>query len=291
MTKKRIIGMILVKGKVAVQSFGFQRYLPIGRPEIIARYLDDWGIDEIILLDIDAAKEGRVISPNVVQEVSQNCFVPVTAGGGITTAKDVRESLSAGADKIAINSMAFDHLGEVGRLSYVYGRQCIVAVIDVQKTEDGSGRIYRHTQRDCSDITPQDWARELEQSGVGEILIHSVDKDGTLSGFDMDLVAPIADVVKIPLIVAGGAGHPDHFRKILDSDYVSAAAAGNYFNHSEHCVAVTKRYLIQHGIDVRFDSLTEYESHALEDRRGRIVRLDDAVLAEMVFQKIVKEVI
>lgn len=290
MPKQRIIACLIVKGGVVVQSVGFDTYLPIGRPHIAARFLDDWGIDEIILLDIDASAEGRLIDPALVGEVSRSCFVPLTVGGGISTVDDIRIVLHAGADKIAINRMAIENPATVSEASRKFGRQCIVASIDAKRSPSGTYKVFGHGGRRDAGVGPRELARTLEAAGVGEILLNAIHCDGAGTGFDLEMIGEVIDAVEIPVVVCGGAGHPAHFREVLERYPVSGVAAANFFQFTEHSVSVLKSFLIAAGLEVRMESRSDYSGLEFEED-GRVTKRPDAALIEQVFEYVPEEVI
>jgi cyclase len=289
MSKKRIIACLIVRDGWLVQSLGFQRFLPVGRPEIAARFLDDWSVDELVLLDISATHAGRTIDPGLVSRVAANCHVPLAVGGGIRSVADMRAVLQAGADKICINSAAFDKLSLLSDAANMFGDQCVVASMDVLRTgaglevRSGGGRLP--TGRD-----PVDWAEQLAKHGAGEILLGSIDRDGMRSGYDLDLLDLVGPRVKIPIIALGGAGHPDHLREALGREHVSAAAAANFWHFTEHAVAVAKSAIARAGVDVRNDGLADYR-WAATDTEGRVIRRAQADLDELAFRYIPDEVL
>ena len=289
MPKKRIIACLTVKDGIVVQSIGFEKYLPVGRADIAARFLDDWGVDEIVLVDIRASAEKRLISTDLVRAVSQSCYVPVTAGGGIRTSEDIRTVLQAGADKISVNSLALDGPETMWQASRTFGRQCIVASIDVEKDEHGAYRVFSRTSQ-AGDLDPVDCAKRAEDAGAGEILLNSVERDGIKEGYDLEILERVAEAINIPVIALGGAGHPDHFAEALKQPFLSAAAAGNFFHFTEHSVATLKSYLVQHGHDVRLESQAAYAQFAFQDS-GRAAKRPDEQLVEMIFEHIPEEVI
>lgn len=290
MPKKRVIACLVVKDRVVVQSLGFRTYLPVGRPEVAARFLDHWGVDEIILLDIAASAEGRLIDPALVRRVSQACFVPVAAGGGIRSVDDVRTLLQSGADKVSINRLAIEDIDGVREAVRVFGSQCVIASIDARRDEDGQHRVYGMSGRRPTAFRPASLARRLEEAGVGEILLNSIDRDGSKKGYDLALIDDVAAAVNIPVIAIGGAGHPIHLVDALRRDTVSAAAAANFFHFSEHSVALTKSYLRHKGIDIRLDSPANYEEFEFCDD-GRIAKREDSYLEDLVFKYIPEETI
>ncbi len=280
MPAKRIIASLVIKGGIVVQSIGFERFLPVGRADIAARFLDDWGVDEILLLDIEASAEGRLVSLDLVEAVSKSCFVPITVGGGIRGNDDIQAVLHSGADKIAVNRLAFTSPETVHASSRLVGCQCIVASMDARGRE-----VFTGNGRNPTGQTPADYAQMLEEFGAGEILVNSIDNDGAKTGYDLELVQEVADAVSVPVIALGGAGHLEHFAQVLAIDGVSAAAAGNFFHFTEHSVAVLKAQL---GGEVRMESVADYRDSAfLED--GRIGKKADGVLAEQIFDYLPEE--
>ncbi len=290
MPKKRIIASLIVKGGIVVQSIRFKTYLPVGKPEIAARFLDQWGIDEIALLDIDASSAGRTIDPELVRRVSRCCYIPITAGGGVRTVDDMRALLRAGADKIAVNRVASEDLGLIREASRVFGAQCIIGSIDARRGADGAYRTFTDSGRRDVGRHPADYAAALEDAGVGEILLNSIDRDGTREGYDLDLIRQVSARVGVPVIACGGAGRPQDLRQVLAFDEVSAAAAANFFHFTEHSVAIVKSQLVNAGFDVRLDSQADYRAHPT-DADGRLRKLPDPELLDQYFEFIKEEVI
>lgn len=289
MSKKRVIACIIVRNNWAVQSIGFSKYLPVGRPEIAARFLDDWGVDEIVLLDISATPEGRTIDSRLVERVAKSCHVPLAVGGGIRSLDDVRTILQAGADKICINSAAYETPSLVTEAASRFGDQCVIASMDVKSGGNGY-RIWANGASSTISRTPSDWARELALLGAGEILLGSVDRDGMHNGFDFKLIEEVATQVDIPVIAVGGCGRPEHLFEALQKEYVSAAAAANFWHYTEHAVATAKSAVIARGVDVRNDALADYRWMDT-DHDGRAAKRDDLALEALAFQFIPDEVI
>lgn len=275
MLRKRLIGTILVKDDVAVQSYGFKRYTPIGSPVICAEYLDAWGADEIALLDISASKRGSGPNLEMVSKVAAKSRVPLMVGGGICTMKDVHDTVEAGADKIAMNSAFIRQPKLLREASESYGAQCIIASLDAIRTPAGYSLYMDPQGRDI--ISAAKFALEL---GAGEILLNSVDQDGSLGGYALDLVSSVNKTVNIPLIALGGAGAPLHFEELLREPNV-AAAAGNYFQHFEHSIAVLKHHLVSKGFPIRQKSGLEYVN-INQTPDGRLKRTpEDLLLTQM----------
>jgi cyclase len=277
MLRKRLIGTILVKDNVAVQSYGFRRYTPIGSPVICAEYLDAWGADEIALLDISASKNRSGPNLEMISKVAAKSRVPLMVGGGISTMKEVHDTVEAGADKIAMNTAFILQPELLREASENYGAQCIIASLDAIRTSDGYS-LYRDDEgRDI--VTAAKLAEEL---GAGEILLNSVDQDGSLEGYALDLISKVNRAVNVPLIALGGAGAPLHFEEILNEPNV-AAAAGNYFQHFEHSIAVLKHHLGTKGFPIRQKSGLEYMnvSHTLD---GRLKRTPEQLLLTQMYE-------
>lgn len=289
MLKPRIIGVLVVKNKIVVQSYGFQRYLPVGIPEIAIEYLDRWGIDEIVVLDIDATVNGITPDFAAVESFSKHCQVPLTIGGGIRNVKNMEEIVRRGADKVVINSAAVENPDLINDGAWLFGNQCIVVSIDARRVKEDQYEVFTHSGRKSTGYSPEDFARLAQEKGAGEILLNSIDRDGTQAGYDLNLVKKVADSVTIPVIVCGGVGHPMHFAQGLECG-VSAAAAANYFHHTEHSVITTKRYLTEKGLKLRLDTYTDYAGFHF-DESGRSGKVDDDALDRLRFEYTPEEVI
>ncbi len=288
MTKRRIIGTLILRDGIVVQSIGFERYLPVGRPEIAARFLDTWGIDEIVLLDITARREGRTIDPETVSRVARAIHSPLTIGGGLSTLDDVHDVMRAGADKIAVNGLLLEKPDMLTTIAHRFGVQCIVASIDVLRTDDGL-HVAADGARQILDDDPVTLARRAAEAGAGEILLNAVHRDGMRTGYDLELVDMVAGAVHVPVIALGGAGHPDHIREVLADTGAAAAAAGNFLHYTEHSVAAIKTQLVRHGLDVRLDAEADYGALQFDD--GRVSRRDERALLDEIFEIIPREVI
>lgn len=288
MLKRRVISVVLVYGGIVVQSINFKKYLPLGRPEIAIRYLNDWGIDEIILLDILASKKNGSPDISLIRDSVKNCLVPVTIGGGIRSLDHIHDLMQNGADKVALNQAALNDLDLVKQTAKKYGTQCVVASIDACI----SGRDYRvfnHVTRKVLVTTPWQHARILEEAGAGEILINSIEKDGIKQGFDFDLINRVKAAVKIPVIACGGAGNSGHIFEVFEKTDVDAVAVGNFFHFYEHSVTITKKHLSE-KFSIRHDTNAKYLDTSLDDD-FRIQKKDDIVLDNLLFEKVEKEII
>lgn len=291
MSKKRIIACLVMKDGWIVQSLGFHRYLPVGRPEIAARFLDDWGVDELVLSDISATPNNTTIDSDVVRRVALSCHVPLTVGGGIRSVDDVRALLQAGADKVCINTAATGNADLLNQAAATFGDQCVIASIDAKKLPDGSYEVFTNGGRSPTGIDPVALAVRFAEAGAGEILLNSIDNDGRRCGYDMALIDAVATAVSIPVIALGGAGNAEHLREALARDHVSAAAAANFWHYTEHSVSIVKAHLLRGRIDVRNDCLADYANSPLSKEDGRLDKRADAELEEMVFEYIPEEVI
>lgn len=289
MLKKRIVGCLPIKDGVVVQSIAFQRYLPVGRVTIAAEFLGRWGIDEIVVLDLDATPRGRGPDVDQVTEISKRIFVPLTTGGGIRSVDDARCLIHSGADKISINTAVFKNPKLISDIANVFGNQCVVVAVDVRQSSDGTYTVWSEGARHQTGLDPVAWANRAEMLGAGEIFLTSVDRDGTKRGYDEILIRRVVSTVHIPVVASGGAGQPSHFFSVLRAG-ASAAAAGNMFHFTEHSPVLVKSYLRKHSIDVRIDSPFSY-AHLRLDRDGRLIKSSDRYLDRLRFQIIREEVI
>lgn len=289
MLKPRILGAVLVKDGWAVQSIGFARFLPIGRPEVSVEFLDRYGVDEIALLDISATREGRGPDTDMLKRCARRCHVPIAVGGGVTTVEQMHELVRNGADKVVINTAALDNPGLIAEGAHHFGNQCMLVAIDAVKTSTGAYEVYSHCGTRPRAVTPAAAAQAAVQQGAGEILIHSIDRDGLKTGYDIELLASVRAAVDVPVIALGGAGHPRDFAAGLAAG-ANAVAAGNMLNFTEHSVALVKRYLAQQGLSIRADNYASYENAAF-DEDGRLVRQPEDVLHDLLFMRIEEEVI
>ena len=241
MALRRIIGSIFTRGPLAVQSIAFRQHLPIGDPVVIAEAFDQWQADEIVLADITASGEGRMISPELLKRATKVLRTPLTVGGGIRTTQQVEMLLREGADRIFVNTLARLKNGFVQEAARIFGSQCIVGWVDVLNT-GGKLAVYDHLTRQSLPLTPVEWMRELEDAGIGEIILHAVHADGAMQGFDCELAALAANT-HIPVIISGGAGNAAHFEQVFSQTAVAGACAGNLFAHSECAISEIKRQI------------------------------------------------
>lgn len=252
MLKKRIIPCLDVDNGRVVKGVNFVDLVDAGDPVEQARVYNDQGADELCFLDITATHQERNTILDVVARVAEEIFMPLTVGGGVRTVQDIRNLLNAGADKIAINSAAVKNPDFVREASEKCGNQCIVVAIDARRREDGNGwEIYTHGGRTPTGLDAVEWAQRMANDGAGELLVTSMDRDGTKSGFDIELIRTIADSVSIPVIASGGVGTLEHMVEGVRDGHADAVLAASIFHFGEFTVAETKEALNAANIPVR----------------------------------------
>ena len=267
MKKKRLIPILLLRNGWLVQSKEFSRYQNLGNPETATLRLSQWASDELIFLDIsrnniydlrrdDLGCANRHTFLEIIENISKVVFMPMTVGGKIKSLFDIEKRLSVGADKVSINTQLFNDEKIIQKSANEFGSQCIVASIDVKK-ENGKYFVYSNGGQKREDYLPIDWAKKVESLGAGEILLNSIDRDGMKTGYDIELIKGISDVVSIPVIAAGGVGEWSHFGQVLSETKVDAVAAANIFQYSDQSVYLAKKYLYEHNFNVRPPDLLE----------------------------------
>lgn len=256
MLAKRIIPCLDVKDGRVVKGVNFVDLRDAGDPVEQAVIYDREGADELVFLDINASHEARKTRLAMVEQVADSIFIPFCVGGGIRTIDDIRETLLAGADKVAINSAAVKTPSLISEGAYGFGSQCIVVAIDPRRM-NGKWVVHIHGGRIPVDKEAVAWAKEVEARGAGEILLTSMDKDGTKSGYDIELTQAVAAAVSIPVIASGGAGCKEHFRQALEEGMADAALAASLFHFNELRIGDLKQYLRGHNVPVR---LTGWEN-------------------------------
>jgi|TARA_B110000503_G_scaffold65506_1_gene102938 cyclase len=251
---KRIIPCLDVdKGRV-VKGVQFVDIRDAGDPVEVARRYNEQGADEITFLDITASHEGRDTTLETVERMAGEVFIPLTVGGGVREIMDIRNLLNAGADKVAINSAAIFNPDFVGEAAQRFGRQCIVVAIDAKQVEWGEHprwEIFTHGGRKPTGIDAIDWAKKMTGLGAGEILLTSMDRDGTKNGFDLDLTARVSDSISVPVIASGGVGNLQHLADGVTLGKADAVLAASIFHFSEHSVLEAKQFMAEQGINVR----------------------------------------
>lgn len=250
MLAKRIIACLDVRDGTVVKGVNFEGLRGAGDPAALARRYNGEGIDEVVFLDVTATLEGRRAFCETLQAVSRELFIPLTAGGGIRSEEDAERVIDAGADKVSVNSAALADPALISRLAARYGSQAVIVAIDAKREAD-AWRVYARSGGDPTARDAVAWAREAEARGAGEILLTSIDRDGTRSGFDCSLTAAVSTAVSIPVIASGGAGTFEHFSEVLTEGCADAALAASVFHFSEHAVAQLKTFLANRGIPVR----------------------------------------
>jgi cyclase len=252
MHTKRIIPCLDVKDGRVVKGVNFVDLRDAGDPVEVAKAYDKEGADELVFLDITASSDHRSTVVDMVRKVAEQVFIPFTVGGGIRTVDDFKMLLREGADKISVNSSAIDNPNLISEAAMKFGSQCVVVAIDARRRENGEGwTIYKHGGRLDVGIDAVEWARKAESLGAGEILLTSMDCDGTKAGYDLELTREIASAVKIPVIASGGAGNMEHFRDALTEGKADAALAASLFHYKELEIRTLKKYLREEGISVR----------------------------------------
>jgi cyclase len=252
MLAKRLIACLDVRDGAVVKGINFEGLRTAGDPaELSARYNEE-GIDELTVLDVTATLEGRRALLDTIRQVSQRIFIPLAVGGGIRSMDDARAIIDAGADKVSLNSAALADPSLITTLAGIYGSQAVIVAIDAKRGKDGFEVFARSgTTRATRDAVG--WAQEAADRGAGEILLTSIDRDGTRSGFDCELTAAVSTAVPIPVIASGGAGTPEHFVDVFSAGCADAALAASIFHFSEHAVRDLKVFLADRGVPMRLD--------------------------------------
>jgi len=251
MISKRIIPCLDVKDGRVVKGVQFLNLKDAGDPVEIAKKYSSDGADEITFLDITASHENRNTMIDVVRRTASEVFVPLTVGGGVRVLEDVRNLLLAGADKVAINTAAVNNPGFVKDAAEKFGSQCIVVAIDARSDGKGGWEVYTHGGREPTGIDAVEWAGKMENFGAGEILLTSMDKDGTKDGYDLLLTKTVSRKVKIPVIASGGAGNIEHLFEGIKKGEADAVLVASIFHYGEYTIEETKEYLIKKGITLR----------------------------------------
>ena len=250
MLTKRIIACMDVRDGQVVKGVQFQDLRHAGDPAELARRYNVEGIDEIVVLDVTATLETRRALRHTISAVAKEIFLPLTVGGGIRAEDDAAAAVDAGADKVSLNTAALSNPGLITTLANRYGSQAVIVAIDAKRRETGFGVFVRSGTADAARDAVE-WAREAESRGAGEILLTSMDRDGTRAGFDCELTAAVSDAVNIPVIASGGAGGLEHFADVFTRGHADAALAASIFHYADTGVADLKRYLRTQGIPIR----------------------------------------
>ena len=250
MLAKRIIPCLDVKEGRVVKGVNFVNLIDAGDPVENAKVYDEQGADELVFLDITASYEKRGIMIDVVRRTAEEVFMPLTVGGGVRTVEDIRNLLNAGADKVSINTAAVKNPELITEGAKLFGSQCIVVAIDAKRKGD-SWEVYIHGGRTPTGIDAVEWAKEVVDRGAGEILLTSMDRDGTKAGYDIELTRAISEAVSVPVIASGGAGKPEHFYEGLTEGKADAVLAASVFHFREISIPELKKYLKEKGVWVR----------------------------------------
>jgi len=251
MLKARVIPCLDVKDGRVVKGVNFVDLVDAGDPVEQARIYDAQGADELCFLDITASSDNRETIYDVVRRTAEQCFMPLTVGGGVRTVEDVRKLLLAGADKVSINTAAVENPEFVREAAQKFGNQCIVVAVDAKQTAPGKFEIFTHGGRNPTGIDAVEWAKKMAEYGAGEILLTSMDRDGTRVGFNIELTRAIADAIPIPVIASGGVGTLDHLADGIREGHATAVLAASIFHFGEHTIRDAKEAMRDAGIAVR----------------------------------------
>jgi len=251
MHAKRIIPCLDVHAGRVVKGVNFVNLVDAGDPVAIAAAYDKAGADELVFLDITASSDNRSIMLDMVRRVAETVFIPFTVGGGIRTVDDFRDILREGADKISINSSAIKNPQLISDAANVFGSQCVVVAIDAKRRDGGGWDVYIHGGRTNTGLDAVEWAKKAYELGAGEILLTSMDCDGTKAGYDIELTRAISDAVGIPVIASGGAGKMEHFYDAVETGHADAVLAASLFHYKEMEIIDLKKYLREKGVSVR----------------------------------------
>jgi len=253
MLSRRIIPCLDVTAGRVVKGVKFEELRDAGDPVACAKAYDEQGADELTFLDITASSDNRAIMRDVVAATADQCFMPLTVGGGLRSVEDIRAMLNAGADKVSLNTAALKEPELVRQAARRFGNQCIVVAIDAKRDPgpEPRWRVYTHGGRNPTELDAVGWARTAVSLGAGEILLTSMDRDGTQAGYDLELTRRVADAVEVPVIASGGAGRLEHFADVLDQAHASAVLAASLFHFGTFTIPQVKAFLAARGLPVR----------------------------------------
>ncbi|WP_434509993.1 imidazole glycerol phosphate synthase subunit HisF [Desulfitobacterium sp. AusDCA] len=252
MLAKRIIPCLDVHRGRVVKGTNFVNLRDAGDPVELAALYDREGADELVFLDITASSEGRETMIDVVRRTAEQVFIPFTIGGGLRTIEDIRQVLRAGADKVSLNTSAVQNPRLIEEGAHAFGSQCIVVAVDARHKQGGGWEVYIHGGRTATGKDVLEWVQEVEQLGAGEILLTSMDRDGTKNGYDLELTRAVSRAVSLPVIASGGVGNLEHLAEGLTAGEADAALAASIFHYREYSIAEAKRYLEERQIPVRW---------------------------------------
>ncbi len=251
MLSVRIIPCLDVHAGRVVKGVNFVNLIDAGDPVEQAKAYEAQGADELVFLDITASSDKRAIMLDVVERTASQCFMPLTVGGGLRTVEDIRKMLNAGADKVSLNTAAILNPDLISESSAKFGNQCIVVAIDAKKDGDNKWSVYTHGGRNKTELDAIEWAKEVERRGAGEILLTSMDSDGTKDGYDIALTKAVSEAVQIPVIASGGAGNLQHMIDVVKDGKASAVLAASIFHFGTYTIEQAKDALIEAGIPAR----------------------------------------
>ena len=251
MLSVRIIPCLDVKNGRVVKGVNFVNLIDAGDPVEQAKAYEKQGADELVFLDITASSDNRDIMLDVVERTASECFMPLTVGGGLRTIEDIRKMLNAGADKVSLNTSAVKTPDLVSEASAKFGNQCIVVAIDAKSAGPGKWLVYTHGGRNKTDLDAVEWAKEMQRRGAGEILLTSMDADGTKDGYDIDLTRALSEAVTIPVIASGGCGNLQHMVDAVKYGKASAVLAASIFHFGQYTIRQAKEEMMKNGIPAR----------------------------------------
>jgi cyclase len=251
MLAKRIIPCLDVTDGRVVKGTRFLNLRDAGDPVECAKAYDAQGADELVFLDITASSDGRATMIDVVARTAEQCFMPLTVGGGIRSVEDMRAMLLAGADKVSVNTAAIREPDLVRAGAEAFGSQCIVVAIDAKRNNAGGWTVYTHGGRNATELDAVQWAQRVAELGAGEILLTSMDADGTCAGYDLGLTAAVSEAVSIPVIASGGAGSLEHLAEVLSAGKADAVLAASIFHFGDYTISQAKDFLAKQGVTVR----------------------------------------
>jgi cyclase len=249
--KRRLIPSLLLKAGRCIKTVRFESIRDVGNPVTAARVYDAQGADELIFLDITASDEGRDTLFDLVAQTAEQCFMPLTVGGGVRTVADIRKLLQAGADKVAVNTAAVERPDFIREAAEMFGRQCIVVSIDARMQVPRRYEVFTYRATKPTGLDPVEWAQRMADYGAGEILITAVDRDGTMEGYDLELIRDVADAVMVPVIASGGCGTLQHLVDGITVGHASAVSAASLFHFTDQSVIKAKTFMKVAGLDVR----------------------------------------